>query len=556
MMSHARRRDRRRPDRVPARRRAVPRRGQRRQRGRRVATPWPSASTGFRAVLDDRSLATGLLAVQGPRSAGLLAPLTDVDLGALRYYAAAEGTVAGIPGLVARTGYTGEDGFEVFVDTAQTVPLVGRAAGRGRATRAGCRSASAPATRSGSRRACRCTATSWTSGPNPYEAGLGRVVKLGKTGDFVGRAALEKVARDGPAATAGRADRRGSRDRPPRLPGLVRRAARRASSRAGRSRPRWACRSRWRTSHPADAEPGTVLDIEIRDARVPARVVPAAVLQEGWLSAMVPTDLHYTKDHEWVRVEGDQATIGITAYAAEQLGDIVFVELPDAGRALEQFAAFGVVESVKAVSDLFAPVSGEVSEANGELGGQPRARQQRSVRRRLDDPGRPGRPGPGRRAARRRRLRRAHRGRLTADAVRSPHRRRPRADARGPRPDIGRRALRGHPGRAPGVPPGPARARAGARAGRPAQRAGRAQPDGPRLVPRGRRLPPLDPARGRPAPPARRVVHGLHAVPARDQPGHAPEHLRVRVAARRAGRPRRRVAPRTTTARRRRPRPP
>jgi len=86
---------------------------------------------------------------------------------------------------------------------------------------------------------------------------------------------------------------------------------------------------------------------------------------------MVPTDLRYTKDHEWVRVEGDEATMGITAYAADQLGDIVFVELPDPGRALEQFAAFGVVESVKAVSDLFAPVSGEVAEANVELGQNP-----------------------------------------------------------------------------------------------------------------------------------------------------------------------------------------
>jgi len=86
---------------------------------------------------------------------------------------------------------------------------------------------------------------------------------------------------------------------------------------------------------------------------------------------MVPTDLRYTKDHEWIRVEGDAATIGITAYAADQLGDIVFVELPDAGRLLDQFAAFGVVESVKAVSDLFAPVAGEVTEANPELGRTP-----------------------------------------------------------------------------------------------------------------------------------------------------------------------------------------
>ena len=86
---------------------------------------------------------------------------------------------------------------------------------------------------------------------------------------------------------------------------------------------------------------------------------------------MVPTDLRYTKDHEWVRVDGDEATIGITEYAAGQLGDIVFVELPDAGRTLEQFATFGVVESVKAVSDLFAPVSGEVVTTNEALTGSP-----------------------------------------------------------------------------------------------------------------------------------------------------------------------------------------
>ncbi len=86
---------------------------------------------------------------------------------------------------------------------------------------------------------------------------------------------------------------------------------------------------------------------------------------------MVPTDLHYTKDHEWVRLAGDVATVGITAFAAEQLGDIVFVELPDVGRALEQAATFGVVESVKAVSDLFAPVGGEVLERNDELASKP-----------------------------------------------------------------------------------------------------------------------------------------------------------------------------------------
>jgi glycine cleavage system H protein len=86
---------------------------------------------------------------------------------------------------------------------------------------------------------------------------------------------------------------------------------------------------------------------------------------------MVPKDLRYTKEHEWVRIEGDLATVGITEYAAEQLGDIVFVELPALGRTVDQFAAVGVIESVKAVSDLFAPVGGEVVEANDELANAP-----------------------------------------------------------------------------------------------------------------------------------------------------------------------------------------
>jgi glycine cleavage system H protein len=84
-----------------------------------------------------------------------------------------------------------------------------------------------------------------------------------------------------------------------------------------------------------------------------------------------PSDLRYTRDHEWVRMDGDEATVGITQYAADQLGDIVFVELPDAGRDLEVAKAFGVVESVKAVSDLFAPLSGEVTSVNDALAGEP-----------------------------------------------------------------------------------------------------------------------------------------------------------------------------------------
>ena len=84
-----------------------------------------------------------------------------------------------------------------------------------------------------------------------------------------------------------------------------------------------------------------------------------------------PDDLAYSREHEWVRVDGSRATIGITSFAADELGDIVFVELPEVGSSLSQFATFGVVESVKAVSDLYAPVSGEVLEVNDALRDSP-----------------------------------------------------------------------------------------------------------------------------------------------------------------------------------------
>ena len=86
---------------------------------------------------------------------------------------------------------------------------------------------------------------------------------------------------------------------------------------------------------------------------------------------MYPDDLRYTKDHEWVRVQGNRATVGITEYAQKQLGDVVFVELPAVGRALTAGASFGTVESVKAVSELLSPVTGDVAEANGELSSKP-----------------------------------------------------------------------------------------------------------------------------------------------------------------------------------------
>ncbi|NLH83403.1 MAG: glycine cleavage system protein GcvH [Phyllobacteriaceae bacterium] len=79
----------------------------------------------------------------------------------------------------------------------------------------------------------------------------------------------------------------------------------------------------------------------------------------------------YTKDHEWIVLEGEVATFGITTYAQEQLGDVVFVELPDAGKALTKGAEAAVVESVKAASEVYAPLDGEVIEANGKLSDDP-----------------------------------------------------------------------------------------------------------------------------------------------------------------------------------------
>src|SRR5512144_1881111 len=81
----------------------------------------------------------------------------------------------------------------------------------------------------------------------------------------------------------------------------------------------------------------------------------------------VPADLKYTREHEWAKVDGDRARIGITAFAQEQLGDVVFVELPKVGARVTAMKPFGVVESVKSVSDLYAPLSGEVVEINAEL---------------------------------------------------------------------------------------------------------------------------------------------------------------------------------------------
>jgi aminomethyltransferase len=235
--------------------------------------------TKFKAVLDDRSLAMALCAVQGPRSVDILRPITDVDLDGLRYYAIAEGNVAGIPSLVARTGYTGEDGFEVFVEGARAGELwnalVDAGAGFG-LTPVGL----------GARDTLRLEAGMPLYGneldrsTNAFEAGQGRIVKLDKPGDFVGRAALERVARDGP-------DRR--------LVGLVMQG--RGIARhgypvhsgdrqtgivtSGTQSPTLGKAIAMAYVAPTDAEPGTIVDVEIREQRVAAEVVGLPFYRRG-----------------------------------------------------------------------------------------------------------------------------------------------------------------------------------------------------------------------------------------------------------------------------------
>lgn len=88
---------------------------------------------------------------------------------------------------------------------------------------------------------------------------------------------------------------------------------------------------------------------------------------------MYPADAKYTKEHEWIRLEGERGRVGITDYAQQQLGDVVYVDLPDIGKTFKQGQVFGTIESVKAVSDLYCPLSGEVVEVNRDLATHPEA---------------------------------------------------------------------------------------------------------------------------------------------------------------------------------------
>jgi aminomethyltransferase len=162
-----------------------------------VVTALEERIGGFDAAMDDASLRTSLVAVQGPRAAELLGSLTDVDLTSLKYYAIAEGHAAGVPAFIARTGYTGEDGFELFVEWDEALSVWDRLLADGEQF-------GIIPSGLGARDTLRLEAGMPLYGneldrdTNPFDAGLGRVVKLDKQGDFVGRAALQEISERGP----------------------------------------------------------------------------------------------------------------------------------------------------------------------------------------------------------------------------------------------------------------------------------------------------------------------------------------------------------------------
>ena len=226
---------------------------------------------GWNAILDDRSMATSLIAIQGPLAAGILQPLTEIALGDLRYYAIAEGAVAGIPAFVARTGYTGEDGFEVFVDWAKAPELWTAL------TDAGAGQGLIPCGL-GARDTLRLEAGMPLYGneldltTNPYEANLGRVVKLVKPGPFVGREALERVAEQGVArqlvglVITGRGIARHGYP-------VLDDEGRTGVVTSGTQSPTLGKPIAMAYVDPAHVEPGTILAVEIRDQPVSAEVV-------------------------------------------------------------------------------------------------------------------------------------------------------------------------------------------------------------------------------------------------------------------------------------------
>ena len=203
----------------------------------------------------------------------------------------------------------------------------------------------------------------------PYEAGLGRVVRLDKPGDFVGREALAARAADGPRRTL-----IGLLARSRRVPrhGYAVLSATAGTAvgvvTSGAPSPTLGVPIAMAYVETGSAGP---FGIDVRGKTEPAEVTELPFYDRSKATMSVPAELRYTEEHEWVAIDGDTATIGITDYAAQSLGDVVYVSLPAVGAAVSAGEPCGEVESTKSVSDLYSPVDGEVTEVNEELDDDP-----------------------------------------------------------------------------------------------------------------------------------------------------------------------------------------
>ena len=330
----------------------------------RAATSPGSASTppALDVEVRDAHADWAMLAVQGPRARAALAALADGELPARMRTAELE--LAGVPALVCGTGYTGEDGCELLVRARRRPPRSG--------TR--CSSAACGPPGLGARDTLRLEVCFHLYGNdlsedrNPIEAGLGWCCKL-DTG-FIGAEALAAVSpsqtlvpfaftgpgipRQGNPVERPARRRRGHQRQPVALPG----DRHRDGLRAGRGR-----RAGY-TDRGGRARQGA-----------PRGGAGKAALRRGRkdqvAEASYPEDLKYHAEHDWARIEGDQATFGITWYAQDALGEVVFFDPPEVGTQVTKDQAYAEVESVKAVSDVFAPLSGEIVEVNEALADSP-----------------------------------------------------------------------------------------------------------------------------------------------------------------------------------------
>jgi glycine cleavage system H protein len=288
-----------------------------------------------------------LLALQGPEAGAVMARLAPATRD-LVFMTAAEVAVDGIACFVTRSGYTGEDGFEISVPADRAADLARRLLAQDGVRPAGL---GALPLRQRSRR---------RHDPGRGRAGLGAVQGAPRRG----RAARRLSRRRGDPAPAGRG-RPAPAGRPAaRGPGAGargRRADRRGGAR-GRQGDQRAVRPHGRGPRRHGLR---------RDRPDPAALRPKPLPSRLNARGMTMSEIKYSEDHEWILIEGETGTVGVTDYAQEQLGDVVFVELPEVGKTLAKGDEVAVVESVKAASELYAPVSGEVTEANDALAEDP-----------------------------------------------------------------------------------------------------------------------------------------------------------------------------------------